>query len=403
VNLDLTRESLAERGGVDVEYVHRLQDLGLLATRGPDGRFSEGDLRRVRLLRGLEQGGLPLDGIATLVRNGELSFDFLDLPSWDWFGGFVGKTYEEVSAETGVSFEVIQAIRESMGFVRPGSRDPVHEEVLEPIPVVKMTLEAGAQPAAVERLMQVWGESMRRIAEASSTFYKDQIEGPLLRAGMTEAQVLIAANEAVASGIPYIDQAVIAVYHAHAQHTWMANVVESVEVTLEKAGLHEVAADPPAMSFVDLSDYTKLTSERGDEAAAEIAVTMGRLVQRSVEDHGGRAIKWLGDGVMLYFAHPVEAVAAALDLVERVPAAGLPPAHTGIDAGPVILQDGDYYGRTVNTAARIASEAGPGQVLVSERVVLASGDATVRFDALGPVALKGLPEPIRLFRASRPT
>ena len=403
MNLDLTRESLAERGGVDVEYVHRLQDLGLLATRGPDGRFSEGDLRRVRLLRGLEQGGLPLDGIATLVRNGELSFDFLDLPSWDWFGGFVGKTYEEVSAETGVSFEVIQAIRESMGFVRPGSRDPVHEEVLEPIPVVKMTLEAGAQPAAVERLMQVWGESMRRIAEASSTFYKDQIEGPLLRAGMTEAQVLIAANEAVASGIPYIDQAVIAVYHAHAQHTWMANVVESVEVTLEKAGLHEVAADPPAMSFVDLSDYTKLTSERGDEAAAEIAVTMGRLVQRSVEDHGGRAIKWLGDGVMLYFAHPVEAVAAALDLVERVPAAGLPPAHTGIDAGPVILQDGDYYGRTVNTAARIASEAGPGQVLVSERVVLASGDATVRFDALGPVALKGLPEPIRLFRASRPT
>ena len=182
----------------------------------------------------------------------------------------------------------------------------------------------------------------------------------------------------------------------------MANVVEAVEVTLEKAGLHEVAADPPAMSFVDLSDYTKVTSERGDEAAAEIAGTLGELVQRSVEGHGGRAIKWLGDGVMLYFAHPGDAVASALDLVERVPAAGLPPAHTGIDAGPVILQDGDYYGRTVNTAARIASEAGPGQVLVSERVVLASGDAAVRFDALGPVALKGLPEPIPLFRASRP-
>ena len=75
---------------------------------------------------------------------------------------------------------------------------------------------------------------MRRIAEASSAFYKDQIEAPLLHAGMTEAEVLLAANEAVAAGIPHLDQAVIAMYHAHAQHTWMANVVESVEVTLEK-------------------------------------------------------------------------------------------------------------------------------------------------------------------------
>jgi adenylate cyclase len=400
VSTKLTRASLAERAGVNVGYVDRLHELGLLAPA--EGAFSPGDLRRVRLLRGLEQGGLPLDGIASLVRRGELSFDFLDLPSWDWFGGFVGKTYQEVSAETGVGFELIQAIRESMGFVPPSPADPVHEEVLEAVPVIKSTLVAGADPAVVERLIRVWGESMRRIAEASSTFYKDQIEAPLLRAGMTEAQVLLAANEAVASGIPYLDQAVIAMYHAHAQHTWMANVVEAVEVTLEKAGLHEVAADPPAMSFVDLSDYTKVTSERGDEAAAEIAGTLGELVQRSLEGHGGRAIKWLGDGVMLYFAHPGDAVASALDLVERVPAAGLPPAHTGIDAGPVILQDGDYYGRTVNTAARIASEAGPGQVLVSERVVLASGDAAVRFDALGPVALKGLPEPIPLFRASRP-
>jgi adenylate cyclase len=401
VSPELTREALAERAGVDLGYVDRLLDLGILATQRAD-HFAPGDLRRVRLLRGLEQGGLPLEGIATLVRDGSLSFDFLDLPSWDWFGGFVGKTYQEVSAETGVGFELIQAIRESMGFVPPAPADPVHEEVLEAVPVIKSTLVAGADAAALERLIRVWGESMRRIAEASSTFYKDQIVAPLLRAGMSEAQVLLAANEAVAAGIQYLDQAVIAMYHAHAQHTWMANVVEAVEVTLEKAGLHEVAPDPPAMSFVDLSDYTTVTSERGDEAAAEIAGTLGELVQRSVEGHGGRAIKWLGDGVMLYFAHPGDAVASALDLVERVPAAGLPPAHTGIDAGPVILQDGDYYGRTVNTAARIASEAGPGQVLVSERVVLASGDAAVRFDALGPVALKGLPEPIPLFRASRP-
>src|SRR5439155_6985276 len=112
--------------------------------------------------------------------------------------------------------------------------------------------------------------------------------------------------------------------------------------------------------FLDLSGYTRLTEERGDEAAAEMAATLGGLVQRSAQPHGGRPVKWLGDGVMLYFTHPDGALVSALELADHVPAAGLPPAHTGIDAGPVILQDGDYFGRTVKTAARTASPAGPG-------------------------------------------
>jgi class 3 adenylate cyclase len=69
----------------------------------------------------------------------------------------------------------------------------------------------------------------------------------------------------------------------------------------------------------------------------------------------------------------------------------------------VILQDGDYFGRTVNTAARIAAHAGPGQILVSDSVVRSSQNPTIRFVDLGLVELKGLPHPIRLHRASRDT
>src|SRR5207247_5451238 len=120
------------------------------------------------------------------------------------------------------------------------------------IPSVKVDLDAGGEPVAIERLVRVWGESMRRIAEAAATFYHAQIEVPLLRSGMSEAQVLQAANEAVAAGIPYLDRALASMYHGQSEHTWMANVVEAVEATLEKVGLHHTVAEPPAMCFLDL-------------------------------------------------------------------------------------------------------------------------------------------------------
>src|SRR5436190_24132857 len=132
-----------------------------------------------------------------------------------------------------------------------------------------------------------------------------------------------------------------------------------------------------------------------------MAAVLGGLVQRSAYDHGGRPVKWLGDGVMLYFARPDGAVISALELADSVPAARLPPPHTGIDSGPVIFQDGDYFGRTVNTAARIASHAGPGQILVSDSVVRCTRDPTLSFVELGPVELKGMPHPIPLHRATR--
>jgi len=399
----LTREALAERAGVHVEYVDRLVKLGILAPGEGGAPFSVGDLRRVRLVRGLEEGGLPLEGMGTAVRKGDLSFGFLDLTSWDWYGGFLGKTYRELSEETKLDLELLLAIRESMGSARPEPEDPIHEEMLDVVPMVRVAFDAGADPIAIERLVRVWGESMRRITEAASTFYHAQIEVPLLRSGMSEAQVLLEANEAVAAGIPYVDRALASIYHGQSEHAWLANVVEAVEVTLERLGLHRTVTEPPAMCFLDLSGYTRLTDQRGDEAAAEMAAVLGVLVQRSASNHGGRPVKWLGDGVMLYFLEPDEAVISSLELTESVPAAGLPTAHTGIDAGPVIFQDGDYFGRTVNTAARIAAHAGPGQVLVSDGVVRSSRDPSIRFVDVGLVELKGMPYPIRLHRATRDT
>ena len=110
-------------------------------------------------------------------------------------------------------------------------------------------------------------------------------------------------------------------------------------------------------------------------------------------------MKWLGDGVMFHFPEPGEAVLSALDLVDRTQAAVDVRARVGVNAGPVIFREGDYFGRTVNVAARIADYARPGEVLVSDVVQVRAGLEDVDFQPLGPVMLKGLKEEVSLYRA----
>ena len=104
---------------------------------------------------------------------------------------------------------------------------------------------------------------------------------------------------------------------------------------------------------------------------------------------------------MFYFPSPGDGVLAALDMVEGVAAHDLPPARVGIHAGPVVFQEGDYFGRTVNIAARIAEYARPGEVLVTREVVdTADLDGDGR-TATGPVELKGVSQPLSLLSVRR--
>ncbi len=78
------------------------------------------------------------------------------------------------------------------------------------------------------------------------------------------------------------------------------------------------------------------------------------------------------------------------------------PARIGINAGAVVVQEGDYFGRTVNVAARIADYAGPRDVLVSEEARESADVGDVDFELVGDVRLKGVSRPVRLHRATRP-
>jgi class 3 adenylate cyclase len=118
-----------------------------------------------------------------------------------------------------------------------------------------------------------------------------------------------------------------------------------------------------------------------------------------VADHAGTPVKWLGDGVMVHFRQAGQAVRATLEMVDAAPVIGL-PAHAGIAAGPVVMQDGDYFGRAVNLASRMSGAATAGQTLVTRAVVDLADDPALTFREVGPVELKGFAEPVTVFEAT---
>jgi adenylate cyclase len=399
---ELSGAELAARAGVGEQEIQRLVTHGVLVPRaGRVAPFRAVDVLKIRVARACEEGGLPMEGMARAIRAGHLSFAFVESWPFERWATRGPQTHAELAAEVGLPLASLQRIVEAFGFARPEPGDAV---VAAERPVAQLMGRAVAlgivDEATSVRFANVYAEALRRIAAVEAEAYHAGIELPLLRSGVGPRRTTELAEEVAEEFTELLDEALMAVYRRQQELSWTEYQVEHIEQALEAAGVRLPPGQPPAMCFLDLTGYTGLTEERGDEEAAALAARLAEIVQQGPRRHRGEAVKWLGDGVMFRFRDPSGAVMSALDMVEDVPAAGLPPAHVGVAAGPVIRQGGDYFGRAVNLASRIADHARGGQVLVSEPVAMTSV-AGVRFDGLGAIELPGLRSPIDLFEARR--
>jgi adenylate cyclase len=398
----LSAARLADLAGVTAAEVERLVDLGVLVARDGGEPFLEIDVPKVRLAAACEQAGLPMAGIASAIRAGRLSFTFLEAAPFRRWAVRSGRTYRQVSQDTGIPLETLGAVLESMGFARVGPDEPMREDELAVVPVLRLGLASGVFDVAwLARLGRAHADGLRLIVTAWGEAYQARFEGTLLASSGDQPTAMTLAAQLGVAFEPLVDPMLLAIYRRQQELNWTEGLVERIENELEAAGVPGRPGRVPAMCFLDLVGYTQLTEERGDQAAAALAETLALLVGRSAREHGGVPVKWLGDGVMVWFREPAGAVRSALQLVEEVPVAGLPPAHVGVAAGPVVIQGGDYFGRTVNLAARIASRAGPGQVLVSQSVAESAPPAGVALVELGELRLKGFARPVRLLEARR--
>jgi adenylate cyclase len=395
---DFSRGEAAARAGIDQDTLDEVVRLGIVQP-GDGDRFSEGTVRKLGLVGTLLVGGIPAAAIARVLGSGGFSLDFLDNPSFGTFTNLSALTFEDLARERNIPIELLLAVREAIGAAVARPTDRVWEVELDIIPSIEAELASGYPPDAVERLTRILGDSLRRYVLAGAEAFRSHVIGAVSDAsGEAIGAAAAAASERMSGPI---EHALVAMYRAQLRHAYASNMVDGITAQLAASGIVASNDRPPAMCFLDITGFTRLTSERGDKAAADLADVLGRLVMRVSVEHGGRPVKWLGDGVMLHFRDPGAAVVAALVMADEIPRVGLPPAHVGLHAGPVVFQDGDYYGSTVNLASRIADYARPGEVLVSRAVVDASAGHAGDFIALGQVELKGAPGLIELFVARR--
>jgi adenylate cyclase len=398
----LSASELADLAGVTQAEVERAAALGLLVARDGDGPFQETDVRKVRLAVACERAGLPMDAIALAVREGRLSFAFLEGTAYRRWALRSARTYRQVSQETGVPLDTLGGVLEAMGFARMEPDERIREDELEIVPLLQLARSTGILDQVwLARVGRAYAEGLRLAASVENEAYRARFTGPVLESGADHRTAMEWASDMAAAFLPLVDRTLAAVYRRQQELVWTEDMVEDIERELERTGALRRPGRVPAMSFVDLVGYTRLTEERGDAAAAELAGTLAVLVDRSSREHGGVPVKWLGDGVMVHFREPAGAVLSALGMVRKLPEAGLPPAHVGIAAGPVVTQGGDYFGRTVNLAARIAAQAGAGQVLVSGSVTESPPPRGVAFAEVGEVRLQGFVRPVRLLEARR--
>lgn len=153
-------------------------------------------------------------------------------------------------------------------------------------------------------------------------------------------------------------------------------------------------SDEATFMFADLAGFTAMTEVHGDEAAADLAEEFSQLVRKLLPDYGAQEIKLIGDAIMLRVPEAGEAVSLALQIVCEIGLRhGSPAVRVGMHTGPAIKRSGDWYGATVNVAARVASVAGGGEVLLTGRTRQSAGSLSgVQFTARGNRRFKNVAE-----------
>jgi class 3 adenylate cyclase/YHS domain-containing protein len=155
--------------------------------------------------------------------------------------------------------------------------------------------------------------------------------------------------------------------------------------------------------FADIAGFTALTEAHGDDEAAALVKEFCRAVSAELPTVGGSQVKTIGDALMLSIPKPGDAVLLGLRIThELMRGHGAPAVRVGLHHGSAVEQDGDYYGATVNLAARVSAEASAGEVLLTgTTAALAPQLDGVLYEPRGRRELRNIREPVELFAAVR--
>jgi adenylate cyclase len=155
--------------------------------------------------------------------------------------------------------------------------------------------------------------------------------------------------------------------------------------------------------FADLSGFTALTEAHGDEQAADLVGGFCVAVRRLLAAHQAQEIKTIGDALMLRSGDAAAAIRLGLCIVEDVGAQhGFPLVRVGMHTGPAVEREGDWFGATVNLAARVSAAAAGGDALLTAATRTTAGDLDgVELRERGRWTFRNVTEPVPVYAAVR--
>jgi adenylate cyclase len=384
----LPLQEAARRAGVSPATLRRWVRQGLVPQYDRD--WTTAAVGHARVVARLRERGHSLKEIRRATSEGRLAFGYIEelFPHDD-----VAYTLEQASRETGLDSGLIERVITALGW-SPVQAQSMSDSDLQLMRYVAAVLAAGLPLVAMLQLVRVYGQAMAQVADAEVRLFHLYVHEPLMRSGGDGVEVademLALTRELLPLSSPVMDQ----VHQRYLQHFVEQDVVGHMESDLDGEAI-DLGRMRVAIAFADLAGYTRLTEEEGELQAVDAVERFVEAVEITLPDEA-RVIKTIGDEVMVVGSDPAALTDWAVGFQRLQSERPLP--RIAIHYGNALYRDGDYYGRDVNIASRVAARSAGGEVLVTRPVVEHSG-AHLEFERIGEVRLKGFTEPTEIFIA----
>lgn len=350
---------------------------------------------RAHVLAQLEKSGVPLEVLQAADREDVLArayiFEFLQVAREG------ENLFRNVCEQTGIEEQLLLRICDALGFDDSSVFSDAETALFE---ALAEAMRAGLTDGMALELCEVWGQQMRFIAHAEVISYDVNLARPSIGAAASPI-------EAAAKLAP-LTRAILRVSDLFPQPLHRRHLLQAMELATD-SHLLATASDGDglapgevmaAIGFIDLTGYTSLTEKEGDRQALAYARRLERLVRAASHSHDFRIVKRLGDGFMLVSGSCTGLLSGVLYIVRAAAERDdMPTARAGIAYGRAVSRAGDYFGHTVNLAARVLDQAEPSEVLVSDECVGQAGSGPFGFHEPRDIKLRGIREPVRLWRA----
>ncbi len=381
-------QEAARRSGVRPRTLSRWARQGVIPQWAE--AWTDAAIAHARMVARLRERGHTLQSIRRASADGRLAFGYVEalFPQ-------EGERYTlaQASKQTGLDAGLIERIVAALGW-NPAQSQSASEEDLQLLRYVAAVLDAGLPLVALLQLVRVYGQAIAQMADAEVRLFHLYVHEPLMRSGtdgpeMAEAMLAL-SRELLPLTSPVMDQ----IHQRYLQHFIEQDVVGHMEYDLGDDAV-DLGRLRVAIAFADLAGYTRLTEEEGELQAVDAVERFVAAVEVTLPE-SARVIKTIGDEVMIVGSDPAAMIDWAVGFQTLQTERPLP--RIGLHSGVALYRDGDYYGRDVNIAARVAARSAGGEVLVT-RPVVGHGGPHLEFERIGEVRLKGFSESTEIFIA----